>query len=475
MSLWLEWCACVQALRPACSYSATFAWMTVVLAGFCVRPERAGVTSFVRALRLDPGVYPRLLHLFHSSSLSLGRLTQLWAQLCIARMPLYRVGQARVCIADGLKVGKEGRKMPAVKTLFQPSSSNSKPPFIEGHSVQALSLLVQSGERSAVAVPLTARIHEGIRDTTGPRARRLTLLDRIVELFVGTLGHATADASWILVADAYYASGKVMRGLLQAGHHLVTRARSNAVAYRPAPRPRGRRRRGRPRLYGEKVLVRNLFRASDVFVRAHSPVYGERNVQIQYRSVTLLWRPVAQLVQFVLVRHPQRGSITLMTTDLTLDPLEVIRLYGYRFKIESGFRQALHTLGGYAYHFWMSDMDKRTRRSGDQDIRKQTHRYKEHVWRKISAYHRFIQLGCIAQGLLQHLAIRYPKDVWTLFRSWLRTMDRTKAPSELVVATALRNTLAEFLADPASQDSPARFIALHQSRDDLRSSRRAAA
>ena len=35
----------------------------------------------------------------------------------------------------------------------------------------------------------------------------------------------------LLVADADYASGKVIRPLLAQGHHLVTRVRHNAVAF----------------------------------------------------------------------------------------------------------------------------------------------------------------------------------------------------------------------------------------------------
>ena len=461
MQLWREWCACVQALRPACTRSATFGWMLIALAGFCVRSERAGVTSFVRALALHPKLYPRLLHLFHSRALHLDRLTQLWMKLCLERLPLYRVGGALVCIADGLKVGKEGRKMPAVKKLYQSSTSNSKPEFIDGHSLQAISLLVRTDEDHVAAVPLAARIHEGIRDAPSKSRARPTLLDRMVELFLLLL-EASPSGSAILVADAYYASRKVMQPLLKAGHHLVTRARHNAVAYRPPHARRGPRRPGRPRLYGQKVRIRNLFRASDVFARAKSPVYGERQTLIEYRSVTLLWRPVARLVQFVLVRHPERGSITLMTTDTTLDPLEVIRLYGYRFKIETGFRQALHVLGTYAYHFWMRDMRARKRGAGDQDIRRRPEPYKQHVSRKLAAYHRFVQLGCIAHGLLLHLAIRFRPDVWHRFRSWLRTMDPTLPPSEQVTAYALRNSLPEFIADPAETAALAKLLRMHR-------------
>jgi hypothetical protein len=460
MQLWQEWCACVQALRPACTRRATFAWMMVALAGFCLRTECAGVSSFLRALALHPRVYPRLLHVFHSSALRLDRLTQLWVGLCIDRLPLDRVQGALVCIADGLKVGKEGRKMPAVKWLRQSSSSNSRPEFLQGHSLQALSLLAGTPSGPVRAVPVAARIQEGVREQRRRRKNRPTLLDRLVELFREAFGTAQGSRV-ILVADSAYASGTVMRPLLQDGYHLVTRARSTAVAYRAPPRRRPPA-LGRPRKYGRKVVLRQLFHASDVFRRAQSPVYGERGVPIQYRSMTLLWRPVARPVQFVLVRHPQRGSIILMTTDLALDPLEVIRLYGYRFKIECDFRQALQVLGTYRYHFWMSSMPKRRRGDGENNLSAQSERYKAQVWRKIAAYHRFIQLGCIAQGLLQHLALRFGTDVWQRFRSWLRTMNPALPPSEAVVVHALRNSLPEFLAGAHRHEFLAQFVRKHQ-------------
>ena len=79
-----------------------------------------------------------------------------------------------------------------------------------------------------------------------------------------------------------------------------------------------------------------------------------------------MWRPVGRLVRFVLVRHPKRGQIILMSTDVTMEPLDVIKLYAYRYKIELGFRQALHVVGSYAYHFWMMAMAPIARRSGNQ-------------------------------------------------------------------------------------------------------------
>jgi hypothetical protein len=265
------------------------------------------------------------------------------------------------------------------------------------------------------------------------------------------------EAPVILVADAYYASRKVIVPLLAAAHHLVTRVRKNTVAYEPAPRPQ-RRRRGRPRLYGKRVRLRDLLPDTAAFETVPSPVYGEDHVTISYRCVDLLWRPVGRLVRFVLVHHPVRGSIMLLSTDVTMDPLDVIVLYAYRYKIELGFRHALHVVGSYAYHFWMLAMTPIRRVSGNQYMHHHSARYRQQVRRKLAAYHHHVQLGCIAQGLLQYLALSCGSTVWQLFRSWLRTMHRDRPPSELVVAYVLRSCLPEFLAAGPPDFTLAKFL-----------------
>ena len=79
--------------------------------------------------------------------------------------------------------------------------------------------------------------------------------------------------------------------------------------------------------------------------------------------------------------------------------------------------------------------------------------YRAGVRRKLRAYHVHVQLGCIAQGLLQHLAINHTAQVWHCFRSWLRTMNPAMPPSELVVASALRENLKLFISVPALDPS----------------------
>ena len=451
--LWNHWWNLVCELRSACARTRTFLWMSLCLAGMTTRKDLLGVTSIVRALGLEPACYDRLLDFFHSPALDLDKLTHAWCALLFRLDPgILRVNGRPVLVGDGIKVAKAGRKMPGVKKLHQQSDSNSKPEYIFGHSCQAVALLTQALS-SVFAVPLACRIHEG---TVFSNRDQRTLLDKMI-LLLDSLG---LKQPFYFVADAYYASGKIVRGLLAQGNHLVTRVKSNSVAFFPAtpPPPNRPRPKGRPAKYGKKVKVATLLKQTDQLQNAPSPVYGENGVTLRFRTADLLWRPVGILVRFVVVLHPLRGAILLMCTDLTLSPLDIIRIYGLRFKIEVSFKQALHVIGAYAYHFWMAAMTPLRRVSGDQYLHRKSVDYRNAVRRKIAAYHRYIQLGLIAQGLLQILSATIPTLVWQSFGSWIRTVRPGLAPSEQVVAIALRNTLPDFLASTATPSILVKFI-----------------
>jgi hypothetical protein len=452
--LWLHWWNVIWLLRPAFSRLRTFMWFATAVAGMTARTELLGVTSIVRALALQPRFYDNLLDLFHSSAVKLDRLSVLWTQAVLRLFPApLLVNGRRVVVGDGIKVPKRGKKMPAVKLLHQQSDSNTKPEYIMGHSLQAVSLLVEAAE-SVFAVPLAVRIHEGL--VFSNRDRR-TLLDKMLTL----LDIVAIPDPYYFVADAFYAARKIVRGLLRENNHLVTRVRSNAVAY-TVYRQRGPKKRGRPRLYGEKVKLRSLLNDSRAFQHASSPVYGEHNVTIRYRVRDLLWRPAGQLVRFVAVAHPTRGACLLMCTDVSLNAIEIIRLYGLRFKIEHSFKQGVRTIGSFAYHFWMQDMTPLRRRNGNQYLHRESLKYREAIKRKIHAYHVFMQAGVVAQGLLQYLAVAFPTLVWSTFGSWLRTIRHGIPPSEFVVASALRHSLPDFLLSSAANHSLAKFITERQ-------------
>ncbi len=99
-------------------------------------------------------------------------------------------------------------------------------------------------------------------------------------------------------------------------------------------------------------------------------------------------------------------------------------------------------------------MTRIKQKSGDQYLHHKPKEYRQRVAKKMEAYHRHIQLGLIAQGLLQYLAATMPEQVWLKLGSWIRTIRKGRPPSEQTVSMALRNCLPEFLAD---SNCPANF------------------
>ena len=289
-----------------------------------------------------------------------------------------------------------------------------------------------------MAVPVAARIHEGV--CWSNRDRR-TLLDKMAALIVGLQW----SQPLIVVADAYYAAEKFVRALLDNGHHLVTRLRITATAHSPAA-PRKSKRRGRPQIYGKKIKLRKWFvQRREEFLKAPSPVYGEKGATLRLYSCDLFWRKLGRRVRFVWVDHPTRGQMILLCTDLSLEPMEILRLYGWRFKIEVSFKQAIHTVGAYAYHFWKAGMTPIKRGSGKQHVHRKSETYRNNIRRKIGAYERHIQLGLIAQGLMQYLALSFRRVTWFNFNTYIRTSEPQKPPSEWVVSHALSQSWPQFL------------------------------
>lgn len=450
MQIWFHWWHVVRELRPACSRTRAFLWLAVSLAGICIRSDLAGVSSIVRALGLREECYDRLLDFFHTQAIDSDRLARLWTCLVFRFFPaITRVNGRVVLLADGIKVPKAGRKMPGVKLLHQESDSNTKPEYIMGHSCQAVSVVVSAG-KSAFAVPLATRIHEGLIFSNRCKQK---LTDKMVSLVQMT----GISLPFYLVADAYYACQAVALGLIEGGDHLVTRVRNNAVAYVTA-NTRRKKRPGRPKFYSKKIKLKSLFKDAAKMIEVQSPVYGETGVVIRYLQIDLIWKPLRRLVRFVAVDHPARGKCLLMSTDLTLGAVDIIALYGIRFKIEVSFKSALRTLGVYAYHFWMQSMKRIKRHSPGQYLHRETEKYRQDVRRKFAAYHRHIQVGLIAQGLLQYLASVFPALVWKNFGSWLRTIRPGIPPSEMVTAQALRASLPEFIASNSQDSAFTKFL-----------------
>lgn len=428
IKLWKEWSKVFSGLRGAFSRKSTFLWATIFCAGLSLRAEKTGVTNIVDSFSLLPKAYHSLLRSIQSNAVNLDLLLTLWVETCIQLFKIHTVDGNIVFLGDGVKIPKEGKKMPAVKSMYQSSSSNSKAEFIMGHSIQSLFLAVRTKSEKIAAVPIVSEIHEGIKYSN--RDKR-TLQSKMV-----TLVHKVAEKSKynaVMVGDAYYANKSIINPFKKHGYHLVTRVAANTVAFKPAKPPKVKK-RGRPRVKGDKVILRELFHSLD-----------QADGDFQFKCLDLYWPSAKGIVRFVLCCHKEKGKIILLTTKLDMDPMECIKLYESRWLIETGFKASIHDIGTYNYRYWMKNKEKTRRGQTKEYPHKKSAEYRDRLKSKIAAYHHHMALGNIAHGIMMHLSINFTDEVWNSFNGFIRTLRKDIIPSPAIVSKALSSTIWNFL------------------------------
>jgi len=144
------------------------------------------------------------------------------------------------------------------------------------------------------------------------------------------------------LVDAWYVKAPFILPLLKRGIHVIGQCRIDAALYYdPIFRPG---KKGRPRKYGERIteILRNRLPLCSALLN----IYGGSKL-VKYRSTECLARFLkGQRVVAVWCQLPGQKNWTLiLSTDLTLTPEQIIKLYARRWKIEPMFNEVKHAYG----------------------------------------------------------------------------------------------------------------------------------
>lgn len=343
--------------------------------------------------------------------------------------------------------------MPAVKKMFQESENSSKPEYIYGHMFGGLGVL--AGNLSKwFCIPLSIRLHDGLKPTAQWKDSSLPAGTHIVRMVQDAFEAAKVLGHSPLLLDRYFLSVPVLKELniLNQTHksqlEILTKAKINCTAYEKAPKKKPGR--GRPPMKGAAVHLKELFQSHiHLFQESSLVLYGKEE-QVQYYCMNLLWgQGLYQELRFVLVEYGDIKSI-LASTNLAIEPLDMIRLYSYRFLIECMFREIKQQLGGFCYHFWSKSMPKLNRylRKGmPHPLEKiKTAHAQEKILAAIRAIECHMMLSVIAMGILQMLSMKFSGALNVPEFRYLRTPSR-KIVSEATMMLYLRQHIFRFMAE----------------------------
>ena len=143
-----------------------------------------------------------------------------------------------------------------------------------------------------------------------------------------------------LVVDAWFSKKPFTDRILASGMHLVSRLRDDAnLKYLCKDAPTGKK--GRPRKYAGKIEVKNI--DSDHFTLV------EENQEAIIHSAIVYAKGLRRSILLVHVVHNMKNgkqSIKLyFSTDLAMDPLDVLDFYRTRYQIEFLYRDGKQYTG----------------------------------------------------------------------------------------------------------------------------------
>ena len=149
--------------------------------------------------------------------------------------------------------------------------------------------------------------------------------------------------SGLIIFDRGFARRKVFTMVRRCGHHILCRAKSNAVFYRLPKHPKHPK-RGRPRKYGDRLDIRRVrYSLIDIGEKSYSiasKIVRTKMCDTDIRLVVIRTRPKAS--------KPYR-YFCVFTTDLTLEIPKIVEYYRQRWQIETAFRDAKQHFGFDAY------------------------------------------------------------------------------------------------------------------------------
>jgi DDE superfamily endonuclease len=348
----------VLAFAAVFSQQRTWRRAELLLIGAILAPGKRTVTSLLRIVGLsrEPRFtsYHRVLNRAAWDARAAARL--LLGLLVAAFVP---AGPVVLGIDDTIE-RRRGERI-AAKGIYRDPVRSSRGHFVEASGLRWLSLMLLAPIPWAGrvwALPFLTALAPSERHCRqrGRRHKKLTDWARQMAL---QARRWLPGREVVLLGDSSFAALDLLAALARAGMIGVTRLRLDAALYEPAP-PRRPGTVGRPRTKGARlpnladVLVDAGTRWAEVTVPGW---YGEADRTVEVCSGTAVWRhaglPVVP-IRWVLLRDPGHrfDPQALLCTDPARDPLQVIRWFVQRWRVEVTFREVRDHLGVETQRQW---------------------------------------------------------------------------------------------------------------------------
>ena len=440
----------------------TFEWLAITVLALKIRQDCLGVTSTMRTFALEEKHYNSLENFHKRAKFDLDDVNATWHEIALNKAPVIKIAGLPIIIGDHTKKAKEARFMPGVKRHHQESDNSNVAEYIHGHAWGCAGLLI-GNEHKQFSLPLNLRIHDGLESLSnweqdGNKRYAESMCVQMMSQIGDVLEKTEVGA--IAALDGAFLTRPVLRKVNETNKKypdkplsIVTKPRVDCTAYTEAP-PRFVGQRGAPRKKGKTIKLYTLFETRvDEFQEKELVLYGEKQ-RVRYFKIDLLWgEGLYQKLRFVLTVFEDGRRQILVTNNLEIDEESIIKVYGYRFKIECCFREMKQSIGAFEYHFWSKSMPKLNRfsKSDDPDPLDNVlcEQARQNIVNTVRAIHTFALCSCIATGILQMISLKFDEIDPQKVR-YLRTYSSQHA-SESTTKEYVRSLIYSCLENPQAE------------------------
>ena len=358
MHLPSRFAAVILTFAPVFRQQRTWRHAELLLIGAILAPGKRTVTSLLRIAGLSRErrftTYHRVLNRAAWDSHAAARL--LLGLLLVAFAPN---GPVVLGIDDTIE-RRRGKRIRA-KGIYRDPVRSSKGHFVKASGLRWLSLMLLApipwaGRIWALPFLTALAPSERYCRERGRRHKKLTDWARQLAL---QARRWLPGREGVLLGDSSFAALDLLAALARQGLICITRLRLDAALYAPAP-PRRPGAVGRPRTKGVRLPNLAVILADEHTCWAEVTVpgwYGEADRAIEYCSATAVWRhaglPIVPL-RWVLLRDPRHrfDPQALLCTDPARDPLQIVRWFIQRWRVEVTFREVRDHLGVETQRQW---------------------------------------------------------------------------------------------------------------------------
>ena len=332
----------------------------VLLVGAILAPGKRTVTAALRIMGLSDDRHFQTYHRVLNRAV--------WSSLEVSRILLgilVSTFAATGYIVLGLDETIERRWGPKIRArgIYRDPVRSSRSHFVKASGLRWLSLMLLVSvpwAKKVWALPFLTALAPSERYYQDQARGHKKLTDWARQMLL-QVRRWLPKRKLIVVADSTYAVIKLLWRLTQLANpvYMVTRLRLDAALYEPAP-PRKPGKRGRPRLKGERLptLKQVLHDPKTKWTEATiQDWYGQDQREIELTSGTAVWyhsgKPPLP-IRWVLIRDPKGEfkSQALLCTDLSATPVQVVKWFVLRWRVEVTFQEARAHLGVETQRQW---------------------------------------------------------------------------------------------------------------------------